>query len=78
MTRQEQKNFVSLICKTISDEIVKNIDQNRMPESFDGHELRVLIADRFEENAKLSSIRREPRSKRARNCKNWYITEYMY
>jgi hypothetical protein len=37
-----------------------------VPARWDGHELRCWLAERFESNAAMSCIKRDPRSRRAR------------
>jgi hypothetical protein len=47
MTKQEQINFVRELCNAGMIELIKNIDQNKIPENWDGIELRWLVADKF-------------------------------
>ncbi len=63
MTRQEQLTFVRDLTRSISSEIEHDIRARRIPESWDGAELRQLLADRYERSvyrrALMGSRRRE-------------------
>lgn len=43
MTKTEKKKFIKSLCDSIRDDLVKKVE--RMPDEWDGHELRELIAD---------------------------------
>ncbi len=77
MTRRDQKKFVRDLSKSIATSISEQIDRDQIPENWDGHELRCLLAYRHEESAKMTSIRKDPRSKRARDFKNTIIVENL-
>jgi len=66
MTPKEQRTFIAELCDNIKESLLRR----QFPAEWDGHELRVLLAQRFEQSAQMSAIRREPRSRRARNFKN--------
>lgn len=66
MTPKEQEAFIRELCDNVRDSLLKR----QYPETWDGHELRVLIAERFEQSARMSLIRREPQRKRARDYRN--------
>lgn len=44
MNRDEQKKFVKNLCQGMTDTIVTEIDNGKIPEDWDGFELRELIA----------------------------------
>lgn len=46
MTRKEQKQFVKNITSSIAAEIISKIESGKIPENWDGYELRELIADK--------------------------------
>jgi len=46
MTSEEQKQFVFKLCTTIARSIVAQIDDGKIPEDWNGIELRWLIAER--------------------------------
>ena len=48
MTKQEQIQFVIELCNNGLEELLKSIDQNKIPENWDGIELRWLVADKFD------------------------------
>jgi hypothetical protein len=45
MTKREQKKFVNELCKHIAKEINKKIDEDKIPDNWDGWELRKYVAD---------------------------------
>lgn len=48
MNRAEQHEFVRDLTKTIRDGVLRDIAEGAVPETWDGLELRQLLADRFE------------------------------
>lgn len=70
MTRTEQVGFVKELCANIAKVHITAIKEGRIPAGWDGHELRCLLADHFEDSASMSVIRREPRKGRARAYRN--------
>lgn len=46
MTRREQRRFVRGLIRNVEKDLLENID--RVPDHWDGHELRRWIADRFD------------------------------
>lgn len=47
MTRDEQIKFIVNLTGAIRDKMLRFIDEGRVPEDWDGHELRQLLADLF-------------------------------
>ena len=47
MTRAEQKRFVHNLTASIRDEILSKIKSGRVPEQWDGIELREMLAQKF-------------------------------
>lgn len=47
MTKNDQINFVKAITQSIQDKIVQQIEDNKIPESWNGIELRWLLAENF-------------------------------
>ena len=47
-TRREKSRFVRDLARAVAAEIVKKIDAGKVPAEWDGHELRRLLADKFE------------------------------
>lgn len=47
MTEQEQVKFVEELSQNVTREIIKIIEEGKTPETWDGVELRQLLADRF-------------------------------
>ena len=73
VTSHKQKVFVRDLCHRIRDDVLRAIVMGKVPETYDGHELRVLLADMFAESASMSSIKEKPHSKRARDFRNWQL-----
>lgn len=68
MSKAEKVKIIRELSSRIAERLCEKVDQ--MPEEWDGHELRVLLADAFTSDAQCSLIKREPRSKRSRDYKN--------
>lgn len=66
MTKSEQKKFIKSMLKAISVELCDHVTAGKIPENWDGWELRLLIRDAGLAQAMV----REPRSKRERDYKN--------
>jgi hypothetical protein len=77
MTTVKQKRFVRSLSKEIADTICRSIDQGAIPQDWDGHELRALLASRHGESAAMSVIKQEPRSRRAREFRNTVIVRNL-
>ena len=75
MTREEPAQFVSELADSLVREIVGRID--RVPEGWDGHELRCLFAEKAKAAAWGTEIRRHPHGKRARDYRNEVITKCL-
>ena len=66
MTRDEQKAFVISCLDSTLRALLEKIDS--VPEDWDGHELRAWIEDDVRDQiGRISLIRQDPRSKRARD-----------
>lgn len=64
MTRADQFTFVNELVNRVQSELLLNIE--RIPEEWDGHELRQWIADKFQESA-YTLQRDKPRYRAYRN-----------
>lgn len=69
MTKAEQKIFVMDLTTAIQRDCCEAIDNGKVPESWDGHELRLLLAMRHAESAQMSSARNQ-RTKRGKDFIN--------
>lgn len=49
MTRNEQAQFTSVLIDRVREEIAEKIESGKIPENWDGIELRRYIARKFEE-----------------------------
>jgi hypothetical protein len=70
MWKSEKKRFVHLACRSMAQDICKHIDEGRVPDEWDGHELRCLIAHRAEQWAAPTKIMRNPKCERAKEFHN--------
>ena len=77
MNRDDQKQFVAELADSIVRDIRDKIDEGKIPEHWDGHELRVLLSEKFEASAKISVIRTSPRHSRARDYHNTVLTKFL-
>lgn len=69
-TRRGKKRFIKSWLNSVRETIYQHIENGNIPDDWDGHELRALVADMFEHDARISLIRSEPRNKRARSFRN--------
>ena len=67
MTKREQVRIVRELTGSVFEEIRNKIKLGRVPAEWDGHELRCLVADKFEDAASGTTIRMSPRGKMAYN-----------
>lgn len=65
-----QSVFVRDLAQNITSEILALISTDKIPANWDGHELRLLLADRFESSASMSHLRQNRRSRRAKDYRN--------
>lgn len=49
MDRREKKKFVRSLSQSVTSMILKYIDAGKVPEEWDGVELRQLMADKFDQ-----------------------------
>ena len=70
MTRAEQKNFVRGLSKSVAENIVSQICEGKIPEDWDGHELRCLLAYRHEQSAAMTVTAKNKRGKRWEEFQN--------
>ena len=66
MTREDQKKFVRELSLVVVEEICVLIERGKIPEGWDGHELRCLLSERHADSATMTVIMGEPRRRRAR------------
>jgi hypothetical protein len=73
MTGPEQLAFVRDLSAEIVKRFAEHVDAGKIPENWDGHEIRCWLADRHALSAATTAIRRNPRQKRARDYRNEVI-----
>lgn len=62
------------LSKTVADQFAAAVAVGAVPEEWDGHEIRVWLAEKHAESASMSMVSSEPRSKRARAYRNHVLT----
>ncbi len=77
MTRADQKKFVREVSENIAKDICKLIDEGKVPEGWDGHELRHLMANRHNDSASMSNPMSNKRGARYREFKNTVIVNNL-
>ena len=73
MSKHEQKRYIKEYAATFVEEMTALITAGKVPEEWDGHELRLWFSIKAGDNAKASILRRMPRGKRARDFNNALI-----
>lgn len=53
MTREEKKEFVKNLTESVARHIIQHIDCSKIPDEWDGVELRWLLEMEFEQEAKF-------------------------
>jgi hypothetical protein len=79
MTQIEQKQIVIDLTSSIQDSMIKKINEGKVPENWDGFEIRhwlCKIAD-FK-NIWTDRIRNRPWRKRIKDCNNTLIVNNLY
>lgn len=74
MNKSDQISLVHELCMRMALEISSRIIDGSIPEEWDGHELRVLVAEKASDNAARTLVRKNPRSARARLYRNTILT----
>ena len=74
MTREQHKTFVYELINSVKADIIEAIDQKKLPDEWDGHELRRYIADRFDQCVFGSTAMRDKRSRRYKNYQKTVLT----
>jgi hypothetical protein len=69
MTTANQKQIVADICDGLRNDLFKHLDAGRVPENWDGNELRQWISDYLEANYNYRSMLRFGR-KRMKDYRN--------
>lgn len=57
MNKREKKRFVRELTKAVADDIISKIEAGKVPDEWDGIELRELLADKFKESARTDLLR---------------------
>ena len=61
MKKRKKISFIRQLTKSIADEIIEKIRDNRIPEKWDGVELRQYLADKFSSSSVLRYDKRRRR-----------------
>lgn len=69
MNQEAKIAFIQNLTSSIAVELIKKVQDGRIPENWDGHELRELLADKFTaERSEPLSNKRSARYKAYRNA----------
>ena len=68
MNKEEKKQFIKDLTSSITEEILQKIENDNIPENWDGIELRWYLRDRYEWNASY-----QRKTKREKDYKNEII-----
>jgi hypothetical protein len=74
MNKNDQISLVNELCMRMALDLGAKIIAGDVPNEWDGHELRALIADKAADSAARSLIRKAPMSARARLYRNTILT----
>ena len=75
MTKTEKITFIQNITSSVAAELIDKVESGAVPEDWDGHELRQLLADKFAHE--VSSLMRETRSKRVKAYRSTVIVNNL-
>jgi len=64
MTKREKISFVRAITKSIANELIEKIKSGKVPAEWNGHQLRFLLADKFE-HERTSLMRRDRKARKS-------------
>ena len=81
MTRENQKEIIIAIMDSIKESMIKKVDSGKVPESFDGFDIRHWIAMTMEHEDYLSKINTKYKpalQKRRRDCENDVLVNGLY
>ena len=79
MTKKEQIELIRAKTKNITDDMIKNVREGKVPEQWDGFEFRHwlnIIVNH--EDILADRIRNKPYRKRKRDCENTIIVNNLY
>lgn len=68
MTQEQQKQFIDGLTAAVVEDLKQKVDQGKIPDNWDGHELRVLIAQKFD--YEITNSMRDKRNPRRKECEN--------
>lgn len=77
MTKIDQLDFVGILANSIKNDIQQAIIEGKIPEDWDGHELRKLLADKFIDAAELSTLNSNKRGTRAARYRNTVLNNRL-
>lgn len=72
MNKEEQIEFVIQLTDNVKNEILQKINKNKIPENWDGIELRWLIADKFSDVV-FGGFEKKNQRRRAKEFNNYVL-----
>lgn len=76
MTKTEQKTFIKELTANVAKDMLALVDAGKVPEDWDGHELRQWIADRYAQ-VSFGSFADNKRAKRFQAYRNAVIVNNL-
>jgi hypothetical protein len=77
MTRRNQARFVRELCDSIRHSVIELIGSGAIPDTWNGAELRVLLAGKFAESASMVPDLLDKRTARRRQFDNDVLTRNL-
>ena len=74
-TRRGKRQFIRDLCNRIKKDVISKV--GAMPSEWDGHELRVYLAETFEDSASMSILRNRKDARRLRAYRNHVIVNNL-
>ena len=76
MQRKEQREFIETLMDRMKENILHVVDEGKIPEEWDGKELRWLITDFVNDQAIINKP--DKRSKDWREYNNYLLVNYLW
>lgn len=73
MQKEDQIKFIKNLTLSVADNIVSEIEGGKIPENWDGIELRELLSEKFERETRCFNRK----SKRYKDYKNTVLINYL-
>lgn len=68
MTKNEQRKFVKRLMTSIMDQVITEVEENKIPETWRGFELRQLVIDRIKSGVNWNAWTPDREKKYLNDC----------